>query len=543
MKTFNILAVFSLFSVAVSAGEPFRSHWPEQTTRPWAGPGYWTNPMEDWRIADGRLECRRGGGNRNVHLLTHQLNEKNVRFQTSVLTGYLEGGNAKGSTGFRLGIMDELGDYRSSLFRGGGINIGLSSEGDLFIDQKRGKLSTIKGVLEKGVELVLSGEPAGEKMKLSLTAYEPEGEVLGSVSSTLDPARLKGNIALVNNHQASGRRRRGKAPEAGQGTAFGTQAKFWFRDWELNGAKADVHPDQAFGPILFASHTLSRNVMKMTVQMPPVAETDAQTVRLEADGKTTEAPIHPLARTATFRIESWPSQKDVPYRILYTLDGKEHDFTGTVRREPGDRDVVVAGFTGNTDPAFPNAKLAGNVMIQDPDVLVFTGDQLYESVGGYGIHRGPVDLATLNYLRKWYMCGWAFRDLMRDRISIFLPDDHDVYQGNIWGNGGNPITMANHQAGGFAMPAEWVNMVMRTQTSHHPDLFDPTPMKQDIDVFYGDMLYGRVSFAIIADRYFKSGPKGNVPPTGGRPDHVRDPDFDPQSVDVPGVVLLGDRQL
>ncbi|MEE8453074.1 MAG: hypothetical protein V3R99_14205, partial [Thermoguttaceae bacterium] len=65
--------------------------------------------------------------------------------------------------------------------------------------------------------------------------------------------------------------------------------------------------------------------------------------------------------------------------------------------------MSVAGFTGNTDPAFPNALLAGNVAKHDPDVLFFSGDQLYEGVGGYGIHRTPVDVAVLNYLRKFWL--------------------------------------------------------------------------------------------------------------------------------------------
>jgi len=215
-----------------------------------------------------------------------------------------------------------------------------------------------------------------------------------------------------------------------------------------------------------------------------------------------------------------------------------------VRKDPVDKDtLVIAGFTGNTDYGFPNREIVRNVGIHDPDVLFFSGDQIYESVGGYGIIRTPADRAILNYLRKWYMLGWAFGDLMRDRVCICLPDDHDVYQGNIWGNGGNPITMREHERGGYAMHPDFVNAVNRTQTGHHPDLFDPTPIQQDINVFYGDMVYGRVSFAMIADRMFKSGPKGTVATWEGRPDHVKNPNFDPRSVDKPGLKLLGDRQL
>ena len=57
------------------------------------------------------------------------------------------------------------------------------------------------------------------------------------------------------------------------------------------------------------------------------------------------------------------------------------------------------------------------------------------------------------------------------------------------------------------------------------------------------MIYGRIGFAILEDRKFKSGPEGKANDWKGRPDHVKDPNFDPASVDKEGLVLLGDRQL
>ena len=103
--------------------------------------------------------------------------------------------------------------------------------------------------------------------------------------------------------------------------------------------------------------------------------------------------------------------------------------------------------------------------------------------------------------------------------------------------------MRDHDAGGYVMHRDFVNAVQRTQTSHHPDPFDPTPIQQGISVYYGDMLYGRVSFAVLEDRKFKSGPKGTVATWEGRPDHVTDPNLDPKSLDKPGLTLLGRRQL
>jgi hypothetical protein len=125
-----------------------------------------------------------------------------------------------------------------------------------------------------------------------------------------------------------------------------------------------------------------------------------------------------------------------------------------------------------------------------------------------------------------------------------LPDDHDVFQGNIWGEGG--AKMKNQSAGasskgGYREPARMVNVVHRTCTSHHPDIYDAAPSKQDISVYFGDMVYGDVSFAIIGDRQWKSGPE-RVKTGSGRADHVHDPDFDCSVLDKPGLVLLGERQ-
>ncbi|MEO6750210.1 MAG: twin-arginine translocation pathway signal, partial [Chthoniobacteraceae bacterium] len=85
------------------------------------------------------------------------------------------------------------------------------------------------------------------------------------------------------------------------------------------------------------------------------------------------------------------------------------------------------------------------------------------------------------------------------------------------------------------------NVVHRTNVAHHPDPFDPTPVKQGISVYYGDMVYGGVSFAIISDREWKSGPE-HVKTDSDRADHVNNPNFDCLSLDKPGLVLLGERQ-
>ena len=56
------------------------------------------------------------------------------------------------------------------------------------------------------------------------------------------------------------------------------------------------------------------------------------------------------------------------------------------------------------------------------------------------------------------------------------------------------------------------------------------------------MNVGGVDFAILEDRKFKSGPQGRFR-KWDRPDHINDPAYDRASVDLPGLKLLGERQL
>jgi hypothetical protein len=258
--------------------------------------------------------------------------------------------------------------------------------------------------------------------------------------------------------------------------------------------------------------------------------------------------MDPDARTATFRIAKWNDRADVPYRLAYSTafkDGQnaEHFWEGTIRRDPVDKPIVtVADVCCNTHQAFPNAEFVAQMAKLDPDLLAFTGDQFYESSGGFSIIRTPVDQAIVDYLRKWYMHGWTWRELMRDRPSLSLPDDHDVFQGNLWGEAGEG-RQTSQAAGGYDMAPEWVNAVHRTQTAHHPDPYDPSPGKRGSIQYYGPFTYGRVSFAVLADRQYKSGPEGKVPETGSpRGDHVMNSAFDPKTADVEGLQLLGAKQ-
>ena len=67
----------------------------------------------------------------------------------------------------------------------------------------------------------------------------------------------------------------------------------------------------------------------------------------------------------------------------------------------------LGALTCQKDYGFPYEPVCENLLRLDPDMLYFSGDQLYEDHGGFGLIRDPADRAILNYLRKYYMHGLA----------------------------------------------------------------------------------------------------------------------------------------
>lgn len=542
-------------AVATEANDvKFRSRWNDEPDRVWLGADYWAAPLQDWRVAGGAAECINAAPNRVVHLLTADLADRRGGFTTSVKVRRADGkkfGEGKGSVGFRIGIRGPLGDYRNALLYGKGLDAGLTANGGLFIGAPGAKPQAIELGDVREIELRLSAEPQGDAYDVRLAAHRADdGAKLGEVKKTGVAAdQLVGNVGLVANFggpDAGGPKKKPAAKKAADtGPNLGVGA-FRFAAWTVTGDKVDVHPDRAFGPILFTQYTLSRGTLKLTAQLPPLGEKDSTKATLVVGGKRIAADIHPEARTATFRLDDWNASSDVPYVVEYPLKSMHGETTdqyrGTIRREPLDKPVLtVADVSCNIHAAFPNERYVEHMRKADPDFLAFVGDQFYESTAGYGVTTAPLEAAILDYLRKWYCHGWTWRELMRDRPSISIPDDHDVYQGNIWGESGAAQT-TTQEAGGYRMPGPWVNVCYRTQTSHHPDPYDPTPCEQGIIQYYGRLAYGGVDFAILADRQYKIGPEGVVPPTGGRADHVTDPNFDPQTADLPDLPLLGAMQ-
>src|SRR5437660_4438424 len=51
-----------LLAAAPAAAADFVSKWPANAEQVWLGPEYWANRLQDWRVANGRIECVAAGG-------------------------------------------------------------------------------------------------------------------------------------------------------------------------------------------------------------------------------------------------------------------------------------------------------------------------------------------------------------------------------------------------------------------------------------------------------------------------------------------------
>lgn len=515
--------------------------WLNMHDRVWLGEQFWANPMEDWQVKNGAAECMTSGGFRNIQLITHQLTDPKKSFEMSVQIKRIEQGKKDSGAGFKIGIRSDLNEYRSNSFAKNGIVAGFVGN-----QLKLGRKSKTLENLGSEVKLTLSGKPVGDRFELTLAASEVSRAPLGSITVEVPAETVLGNVAVVSNFDPK--------------TKKGTGGKYRFKNWFAGGEAFTITESNKFGPILWSMYSLSDSrsdegfVMKLSALTGPLGELDNQTIELHIENekgwnKLGSEKLDTDAWVATFRIPNWNEKKPTPYRLIYREKndrGTEtlHQWGGTIKANPTERPLRLGALTCQKDYGFPYQPVVQNLIKLDPDMLYFSGDQIYEGHGGYGVIREPAKPAILNYLRKYYMFGWAFRDALKDRPTLVLPDDHDVFQGNIWGEGGAAMNDKGKGAsskGGYREPARMVNAVHKTCVAHHPDAFDPTPSQQDISVYYGDMVYGDVSFAVLGDRQWKSGPE-HVETGSGRADHVMDPEFDCSKLDKPGLVLLGQRQ-
>ena len=284
--------------------------------------------------------------------------------------------------------------------------------------------------------------------------------------------------------------------------------------------------------IAFGIYTTSNNILKLSAQLFPLYPKETRSVRLAIhqndrweEVQTQE--VNELGWSAQFRIENWDMNQSYRYKLLH---GSSASFEGLIRKDPIDKkEIKLAALSCNSNKDRGDREnYVKNINVLDPDLVFFAGDQSYD-------HK--------EHTAAWLKFGIQFREVFRTRPAITIPDDHDIGQGNLWGENGKKSLRPDGNDGGYFFHPEYVKMVERAQTSHLPDPFHKEPLEQGITAYFTNLVIGGIDFAIIEDRKFKSGPNGKIPLQGPRADHILNPDYNPDDINLPELKLLGDLQL
>lgn len=487
--------------------------------RRWVGADYMPMPLHDWSRAGDVLISRPasyGGAWRNfqsrLYFARQDIGASGDFTLTVTLRDHLTEASreAHGRGGVWLGLQSEtpspqnvwLYPAENPLF------IGINAQGRLQVNNTVDKARIGRGA---DITLHISGALGQRQDTLRVEARSSDGQRL-TLERELPAGTLRGAVSLV---------------------AQGRDKTWSFRDLSLSGSALVDHPDRSIGPILWTQYTLQdTGTLKLLAQMVPLEATDARDAQLQlkTDGEwqaVATAELEPLSSTFVFEVPDVFAETAMDYRVLYAGPDGEAAWAGHIRRNPAEDETFTLGvFNCNHGDLFLNTTLVENVKTQDPDMLFFAGDQIYEEMDRISVIREPLEGARLSYLGKYTLFGLEWRELLRDRPSVIIPDDHDVFMGNVWGDNGR----------GYSMAPAWVNMVQRTQTGSLPDPVDPAPVERGIEVYFTALDYAGMSFAIIEDRKFKSPPQI----ARGRPNFPPEPLL---ALDVPGAQLLGERQL
>jgi alkaline phosphatase D len=537
--------------------------------RTWLGREFWANRLQDWRLNDGWLECLAGEAGdqvRTVALLSLAMIPPAKGGSLSVKARVLEVGGRGGFFGILLGAGGGWLDWRAAALvqkasgQGGGFMCVMESNGQLRFREHTseetplmyaplaGEEASKSEPLRQGdeVELILSIETRGEEFDVTLAAMRKDKVIASAVRRGVKDTELAGGISLVSSPL----------------TGAGAKMRAAFSDLRFSGEKFEESGHEA-GPVLGTMYSINGKVLKLSAQFMPIGERDLQEALLEYRQGEANWRLGGIAKigpgySAQFRLDDWDSSRSFQYRVIYG----DQRYAGTIVSDPVNEPALRIGHLsctmaaarsldggGGAKPELPRAQFLGRytkknlyfpfeelvkrVAEHKPHLLVFAGDQFYE---GSPTRRDNSDAPTLDYLYKWYLWVWAFSELTRNTPAIVQTDDHDVYQGNLWGNGGRrapdslvmrdgqAISMPDQNRGGYRCTPQWVNLVQRTQCGHNPDPFDPKPVQQGIEVYYSAFKFGGVSFAILEDRKFKTAP------------------IQGEDLDVHEAELLGERQ-
>ena len=510
--------------------------WDSIDNQPWLGYNFWCNSFLDWRVQNHKaIAYPFFKKRRTAHVTSHSIIKSDGQLRLSASIKLFEKVK-KDSTaiyGFLIGAGDSIYDSKTNNFVFNTLSpgschlFGIKANGNLqLIDYQKDSLlfenkldsNEIAELYKDGIKLEL------EYQGLSATYFRINSKSIKLPNTYKIPM---GSIALFYNSQ----------------TPFTANASF--DNVQIKGENTLFQRDKksTIDAVLSTFYTNTRDSLFLTAQLMPFIPDSSENIKLRIIDGNHESSYEGVFDSSCYQIRyriALPNNfKSVGYSIS-VMDIRnsikfKSSHNGTINAKPQNKHPKIMalncnGFTffhsGGIDYKnlfYPYQKIREGYEIKKPDVVAFLGDQIYESRPTMAIYKEP--FCFLDYIYKWSIWCYAFRDITLNQPTIIMTDDHDVFQGNLWGNGGvnaktKPVNeipsyygKRNYDTwqqdnGGYFMSKNFVNMVLKSQTSHLP-FPKERKLSNGIINYYTEYKYGNLNFAILEDKKFKSPPAWN----------------------------------
>lgn len=541
---FCTLANLLVANVSVYA-DSTEIQWQGVEDRRWPGAQIWANRLQDWSVRDGQLQCAYEYGRsdwRTAHLITHNLNATGDRFEAQITLRAAEAGHV----GILLGGGEGQLNYRQAAMiqgipgLGGGFLIDAQFANGVLAIRDFGSDAEMKLPKPLSKEQFSAKPKGGDALTLSVTGSRKsktsfqvnarlasKGREIAAAQTMIDAERLVGSVAIVS--------------------LGGTQlAPHRFSSFKLSGDRVTDQPERAYGPIAGALYSVAGDTLKVGVQCMSVGKTihigkkfgEGARTGVQLEQKQTDGSWQPVARPvgisepdyyALIRVKDYDRSQSADFRVVMLNGPKDaQPYLFHVPAEPTTGELVIGGisctgdigrkslgnksklkagesYVGIWSPANQWAPFSGitqPLIERKPDIVFFTGDQIYEW------WPTPIDMSDAmpaeDYLYKWTIWHWSFKDVTSRVPCLLQTDDHDVWHPNLWGDGNRLMTEGWEKGGGYIKSSYFVNMIQRTMCGHNPDAFSPGPGDSGITNYFCTFKYGGVDFALLEDRKFKS---------------------------------------
>ena len=547
----------------------FKYSWNDVENQRWIGSQFWANSLQDWEVRNGKLYCSRPQKMSTVQIIS-RYQESNLDFDAEFLVGRNQ--MAAADTNAKVGVIFGLGDsiennkaralIQSYSVGEGGEWFGVKGN-KLFIED----LNTSKIYYSSPLDAEALTNLTTEGIKLSLKVrYRYHGiiwkpTVTLSYNNTkievdLEMECFKGNMALAASSLKSG-------------------VEFFFNSFSTNlDCEVPIHT-MFFGPISTCLYSFNNNLLNFSSQLMPlkVHSTDSVLIEILLGKKWKKLaclPVDSTTNQSRLRNYNWPHKTNISYRAnlkrgnVLTGNYYEGTITSPVSKS---NELRIAAMSCNGMPFIatrnftyktiwsPYEILQKKLAELKPDLLVFLGDQMYES--------RPIPMETdsalfyADYQYRWLLWCWEMNDITRHLPTIIMMDDHDYRQGNLWGDGSRladatvPIELPKQYVGheddwqtdngGFVMNIEFLKKAQLLQTGHLPDAYQP--QTNGIDNYYTTLSYRGVGMAVLEDRKFKSSPLKALPNVPTLIGITMSDSVSSSLLDNPNATLLGNDQL